>query len=360
MKPSRVTWRGPHDWNVRGVVWCSAYDGSGAVYVCEGVEDALSLASAGYPNVVTILGIGRLGKIVWPLGVRKIVIVRDDDPPGSPGNNALYRAVTRQRGMGLDVHVAPRPRTIAPSANVPLKDVNDLHQHDPGLVHKLLNAPAAGPEDLDADARNAVLDEASHQSADNYERARKATSAMLGHSRVKTLDDARKARIAERIEAAKVAEDEEEEVVWPDPVTDIAAVLDDAAREVRRYVKADDAAIDAVVLWCASAHILQRSDLGIVISPRLYIQSPVPGCGKTTLLEIVMGLTPRSQMLASTSVSGLFRETHARKPTWGFDEFDKILQGASPEHLAVLDSWAPPLIRVGHPDGQDRGRPVCD
>ena len=333
VKPQRVTWRGPPDWNRRGVVWCGAYDGSGALYVCEGVEDALSLTAAGASNVVASLGIGRLGRIVWPLGVRKLVIVRDDDPPGSPGDNALYRGVTRQRGMGFEVHVTVRPGVAAPSANVPLKDVNDLHRHDPELVRKLLSMADAGPEDLSAEARNAVLDEASYLSSDDYERARKATSTMLGHSRVKALDEARAARIAERIAAAMAADTEEEEAVWPDPVTDVGEVLDEAACEIKRYVKATDEAIDAVVLWSAGAHIQQRSELRINIAPRIYIHSAVFGCGKTTLLEIVMVLTPRAQMVSSVSVAGLFRETDARKPTWGFDEFDKLMKGASPSIL---------------------------
>ena len=43
-------------------------------------------------------------------------------------------------------------------------------------------------------------------------------------------------------------------------------------------------------------------------------------------------------MLSSTSVSGLFREIDARKPTLCLDEFDKQMAGASQEHLAILNS----------------------
>jgi Protein of unknown function (DUF3631) len=64
----------------------------------------------------------------------------------------------------------------------------------------------------------------------------------------------------------------------------------------------------------------------------------VPGCGKTLLLEIIAAFTPRSMMLSSTSVSGLFREIDARKPTLCLDEFDKQMAAASQEHLAILDS----------------------
>ena len=353
--PARMTLRGPADWGRRGAVRFAAKGHAEAtsLVVCEGVEDALSLMAAGCPNVAAILGISRLGKIVWPLSVRTIIVARDGDPPGSPGDNALYRGVTRQRGAGLTVRVAPRPHTIAPDAGVPPKDVNDLHQLNPELVRQLVAAPAAGSEDLGEEARNAVLDEVSRMSIERYDLARLATSKMLGFSRVKALDDARAARIAERIAAASAAADEEDEAVWPEPVTNIGEVLDEMAHEVSRYVKAPATAIDAVVLWDASAHILQRSELGIIISPRLYIQSPVPNCGKTTLLEIVMVLTPRSQMVSSTSVSGLFREDSRQEADMGLRRVRQDLArrlARAPRHPRLR---TPSFIRLCHPDDQD-------
>ena len=166
---------------------------------------------------------------------------------------------------------------------IPIKDANDLYRYDLAKVWEWLNAPAIGPEDLGPEARNAALDEVSRLSDEQHERARKATAPMLGFGRVKALDKARVARIAERLATQKDGEEEEE--AWPDPVTDIAEVLDAAAIEISRYIKASPAAIDAVVLWCAGAHVLQRNDLRINITPRLYIHSPVPGCGKTTALR---------------------------------------------------------------------------
>jgi Toprim domain len=306
VKPQRQTWRGPHDWASRGVVWLGAYDGSGEIAVCEGVEDGLSLVAAGAANVAAILGVGRLGKVRWPWGARKLVIARDDDPSGSAADTTLYRGVIRQRGEGLQAYILLRPRLIVPDATVPIKDANDLHRYDSAKVWEWLSAPAIGPEDLGPEARNAALDEVSRLSNEQYERARKATAPMLGFGRAAALDKARVARIAERQAAQE--DNEEEEEVWPDPVLDIGEVLDDAVVEVSRYVKASPAAIDTVVLWCAGAHVLQRKDLHINISPRLYITSPVPGCGKTLLLEIVMAVTPRAMMLSSISVAGLFRE----------------------------------------------------
>ena len=332
-----MTWRGPHDWATRGVVWLSPYDGSGEVVVCEGIEDGLSIIEAGGANVAAILGVARLGKVQWPWGVRKLVVARDDDPPGTPGDNALYRGVVRQLGGGMSAYVLPRPRMMAPGADVLLKDANDLFLHDLAKVWEWLCAPPSGPEDLGHEARNSVLDTVSRMSGENYERARKAVASMLGFGRVKALDDARAARIDERKAAQQGAEEVADEP-WPDPILNIGEVLDEAVTEVSRYIKASPHAIHAVVLWGASAHVLQRGDLHVNIAPRLYINSPVPGCGKTLLLEIIAAFTPRSMMLSSVSVSGLFREIDARKPTLCLDEFDKQLAGASQEYQAILDS----------------------
>ena len=204
---------------------------------------------AGAANVAAILGVGRLGKVRWPWGARKLVIARDDDPPGSARRQcALPRRhpPTRRRPDGL--HIAS-PRMIAPHAAVPIKDANDLYRYDLAKVWEWLNAPAIGPEVLGPEARNGALDEVSRLSDEQYERARKATAPMLGFGRVNALDKARIARIAERQATQK--DDEEEEEVWPDPILDIGEILDDAVVEVSRYIKATPAAIDTVVLWAA-------------------------------------------------------------------------------------------------------------
>ena len=188
IQPQRVTWRGPHDWASRGVVWLSPYDGSGEITVCEGVEDGLSLVEGGAANVAAILGIGRLRRILWPWGARRLVIARDDDPPGSPADNALYRGVIRQRGEGLQAYILPRPRLLAPGATVPIKDANDLYRHGLAKVWEWLNACSDRPRRLGrGGAQRGARWEVSRLSDEQYERARKATAPMLGFGRVNAL-----------------------------------------------------------------------------------------------------------------------------------------------------------------------------
>jgi putative DNA primase/helicase len=130
-----------------------------------------------------------------------------------------------------------------------------------------------------------------------------------------------------------------EDEPWEYPVTDLGAVLDEIVAELARYVAAPAQSIYAVTLWAAQAHFLSREDLGVQIAPRLAIQSPMRGCGKTTLLEAVMCLTPRARMSGSISTAAVFRAIDALRPTLGLDEADSLFHiGGNPDMLAVLNS----------------------
>ena len=82
VSPVRRTYRGPHDWSARGgAVRFGALTGK-SVFICEGVEDALSVREAGQGPAIAILGINRLGRIALPDSIEKVIFVRDDDPVG--------------------------------------------------------------------------------------------------------------------------------------------------------------------------------------------------------------------------------------------------------------------------------------
>ena len=93
---------------------------------------------------------------------------------------------------------------------------------------------------LSPDLVEVVLEAASLLPAVDYERAREAIRKMLGLKRVVTLDNDRKARIAARTEQAEEDGDacRPEDVPWPDPVTDLGALMDAAVTEISRYIVA--------------------------------------------------------------------------------------------------------------------------
>jgi putative DNA primase/helicase len=334
-QPVRVTLRGPHDWGRRGLV---RFGGAGTptAAVVEGVEDALSLREAGVERVLALCGLARLGKVVMPFEVESVVVVRDADPPESPATASLWRGVTKLAcqlpGRGK-LCMTARPDTVALAP--PHKDANDLLSQGVDKVDSLVRTASRTPLITEFE-RSAVLATASLQDNDSYENGRDRIAKLLGW-RVGGLDKARKQRIEELANAERCRFTERDER-WPDPVPDVAPLLDEIIAEVSRYVVAPNPMFDTVALWCAFTHLVQRDDLGVYISPRLAIQAPDRNCGKTVLLEAIACAVPRQDMVLSTSASSIFRSVDVDKNTLLIDEVDLLLKDdRNPELHAVLN-----------------------
>ena len=109
-QPVRRTLRGPPDWRKRGLVrFDMSSEPCATLYLTEGVEDALSLVVAGYSSVVATLGVGAIGRAQIPHGIRRVIVVRDGDRPGSEGDHALHRGLVRLCGQGVSVRVTDTP-----------------------------------------------------------------------------------------------------------------------------------------------------------------------------------------------------------------------------------------------------------
>jgi hypothetical protein len=149
----------------------------------------------------------------------------------------------------------------------------------------------------------------------------------------------RAVREARRKSAQEDGETLPEEEPSPDPVTDIGAVMDEAAIELRRYVVLDEPSIHTAVAWSVFAHIILNDQLKLNVAPRLAIQSSDPDMGKTTTLECLACLTPRPNMVGSTTASSIFRTIAGRRPTYLLDEIDNLLHhNADPILKAILNS----------------------
>lgn len=107
---------------------------------------------------------------------------------------------------------------------------------------------------------------------------------------------------------------------WPEPVNG-AALLDDIAATVGRFLSASDHAFRTVALWVVYSHAFDVFD----ISPLLAIVSPEKRCGKTTLLTLLSALVPRPLAIANITAAALFRTVEKYRPTLLIDEADSFL-----------------------------------
>ena len=108
---------------------------------------------------------------------------------------------------------------------------------------------------------------------------------------------------------------------WPESVCG-ATVLSEVSETFSRYVVLPAGAADVLALWCAHAHAFKA----FLCSPRLNIQSPEKGCGKTTLRDVVAVFVPRPLLTENMTVAVLFRLVEAHAPTILADEYDAWLR----------------------------------
>src|SRR5262249_31313360 len=107
---------------------------------------------------------------------------------------------------------------------------------------------------------------------------------------------------------------------WPEEV-DGAALLDEIATAIRRYVVMPDHDRDICALWSVHGYLIDC----FPVSPRLAIRSPTKRCGKTTLLDVLSRLVARPLPTANITSAALFRVVEDYGPTLLIDEADTFL-----------------------------------
>jgi putative DNA primase/helicase len=107
---------------------------------------------------------------------------------------------------------------------------------------------------------------------------------------------------------------------WPTEV-DGAELLDEIVSVIRRYVFLSVPAAYATALWILHTWVLTAFD----ISALLAIVSAMKRSGKTTLLEVVSMLVPRSLSASNITAAALFRAIEKFEPVLLIDEADTFL-----------------------------------
>lgn len=116
-------------------------------------------------------------------------------------------------------------------------------------------------------------------------------------------------------------------------------VLDDVRGWLARYLlTVNDADLDLLTVWAAHTHLVHE----VYSTPRLLLDSPVPGSGKTTALEHLYRLCVRPvQMAAVSSPALLARLLEDGVRTLLIDEADRTLRPdkeGTPDLIAMLNS----------------------
>lgn len=174
------------------------------------------------------------------------------------------------------------------------------------------------PELTDEDF-NSEIARLSKLNAKNYERERVEAAKKLG-VRASVLDklvkDSRPDEKTGQGRGVKLAEPEP----WASPV-DGVKLVSELTFAISKYVVLSKNDALAAALWAIHAFCF---DL-FTCTPRLAITAPEKRCGKTTLLDVLAEVVPRSLPTAGISAAATFRTIEAFRPTLMIDEADTFL-----------------------------------
>ena len=109
------------------------------------------------------------------------------------------------------------------------------------------------------------------------------------------------------------------------PARDLACLLDDVARYIRRYVILSDAQARACTLWVMHCHAFAAAEA----TPYLNVTSAVKQCGKTRLLEVLEAIVPAPWLTGRVSAAVLTRKVDGETPTLLLDESDAAFRHRS-------------------------------
>lgn len=133
---------------------------------------------------------------------------------------------------------------------------------------------------------------------------------------------------------------------WPEPV-DGAALLEEVRSLLGRYLHVPKGADRILATFVLSTYLASETDTATYI----LMFSPVPGCGKSTTLEMFQMLVWRPWYTTVVSTAVLFRTLESARPTLLLDEAE-VVQGrgdAAGDIRAILNSGhkrnGPPIPR---------------
>jgi hypothetical protein len=120
---------------------------------------------------------------------------------------------------------------------------------------------------------------------------------------------------------------------------------------LEKYVVLDEHEYVAVALWIIHTHVYER----FMVTPRLLLRSPVPNCGKTTLLDVISRLAARPARHDNITAAAIYHIINKERRVLLLDEFDNQDATAKGALRAVLNAGH---RRGGKVTRVIRGRPA--
>ncbi|PJB70489.1 MAG: hypothetical protein CO093_07525 [Alphaproteobacteria bacterium CG_4_9_14_3_um_filter_47_13] len=198
---------------------------------------------------------------------------------------------------------------------------------NPDAVRDAINAAAPVEETIsEAVARLSALPPL------EYERVRKAEAEKLGIDRVTVLD-----REVENVRRPAQTENGPAEMfpaIEPcSEAVDGAALLEEIAETIRRFIVCDPETVTAATLWIVFTWLIDR----VQVAPLAVITAPEKRCGKSQLLDLIGRLSRRPLVASNISPAAIFRVIEAHAPTLLIDEADAFLKD-NEEARGILNS----------------------
>jgi Protein of unknown function (DUF3631) len=110
--------------------------------------------------------------------------------------------------------------------------------------------------------------------------------------------------------------------------------LDVIHRLLEVYIEMKPHEYVTAALWALHTFVFDRFSH----SPRLLLTSPLPGVGKSALLDVLNTLVPRPHLTDSITAAGIYYQVHTFQSTMLIDEADNLDLAAKGALIAVLNS----------------------
>ena len=307
--------------------------GNGTYIICEGFSTGVSLHEATGASIAVAFDAGNLlpvaKKVSEKVSPKNIIIAGDNDAwKLSEGQKNIGAESAKKAGGAIGARVM-LPEFRKPDGKR-TTDFNDLHLIEGLDAVKALFDAARERTELHGDDLRSRLNALAEMDPVDREIERLRISKDF-NIRLSFIDKWISA--LEKKEKATGSADIVVEVEPAENPVDGAGLLSAIRGELLKYAILPAGAAEPVAAWV----VLTYCYGAFRILPLLGIVSPVKRCGKTTLLEILQGLTNKGLTASNISAAAVFRTIEKYSPTLLVDEADTFLKD-NDELRGVLNS----------------------